>query len=379
MKVLHIITGLERGGAEEMLYCLVTAMAADAEHVVISLTGEGVYGPRLTQNGVLVHTLQFPRGRLSLRGLHRLWRLIKNIEPDVIQTWLYQSDLVGGLIGRLAGVRVVCWGIHNSTLSRETSSTPMRLAARACAWISDWVPAAIACCSERAALVHRGLGYPAGKLVVIRNGYDLARFSPRPEARERLRREWSVAPGTPLLGMAARWHPQKDHANLLRALALIARRGIDFRCVLAGSGIERSNLDLTRLISESRLEDKVLLLGPRDDMPDVMNALDLHVLSSSHGEAFPNVVAEAMACGTPCAVTDVGDSAMMVDDTGWVAPPGDAAALAQRIEQALQVIQTEARDELSKACRQRIAQRFGIERMVAAYKELWSRHRTRLA
>jgi glycosyltransferase involved in cell wall biosynthesis len=372
MKILHIITGLGRGGAEAVLFRLVTAAAANVEHAVVSLTGQGVYGPQLIEHGVAVHTLQLPRGKLRLRGLLQLWRLIKAIEPDAIQTWMYHADLVGGAMGRLAGVPAVYWSIHNSTLNRETSSRHTRFTARLCAWASGWLPAKITCCSERAARVHEALGYRPGKIAVVPYGYDLTHFSPQPEARERLRREWGIGPQMPLLGMAARWDPQKDHANLFSSLALLAANGRDFRCVLAGSGMERTNPGLMQMISAKGLEDRVRLLGPRDDVPEVMNALDLHVLSSSYGEAFPNVVAEAMACGTPCAVTDVGDSAMMVDSTGWVAPPRDAAALARCIEQALDIIQTPQRVALSQACRQRIVERFGLEKMVATYKEIWS-------
>jgi len=372
VRILHVITGLDLGGAETVLYRLVTAQASEAEHVVVSLTGEGAYGARLRQQGIAVHALQFPRGWLTLRGLHRLWRLILALRPDAIQTWLYHADLIGGLAGRLAGVRAVCWGIRNSNLSRETSSRHTRLTAHICAWMSAWLPAAIVSCSDRAALVHQHLGYRKQKFTVIHNGYDLSRFSPQPRVRETLRAEWGVSPGMQLLGTAARWDPQKDHANLLSALALLARAGKDFRCVLAGAGMDGANEDLVRLVSENGLEDKVMLLGLRDDIPAIMNALDLHVLSSSYGEAFPNVVAEAMACGTPCVVTDVGDAAAIVGGTGWVAPPDDAASLARIVGKALEVLQTPRREMLSQACRQRVAERFGIERMVAAYKAVWS-------
>jgi glycosyltransferase involved in cell wall biosynthesis len=372
MKILHIITGLERGGAEAVLFRLATATSAEAGHVVISLTGEGVYGPRLTERGIAVHALHFPRGRLTARGLLQLWRMIRSIKPDAIQTWLYHGDLVGGLAGRLAGIRAVYWNIRNSTLSPGVTSRRTRLTARICALMSGWLPAAISCCSERAVQVHQELGYRADKLTVIQNGYDLAHFSRRPDARERLRREWGIPPEMPLLGMAARWDPQKDHASLLSALASLARAGKEFRCVLAGSGIERSNPHLLRLIQARGLEDKVLLLGPRDDIADVMNALDLHILSSSYGEAFPNVVAEAMACGTPCVVTDVGDAAAIVGSAGWVAPPGNTAALLQSIELAVDALLTRPRDEISSACRQRIVENFGIDTMVAAYRNLWS-------
>ena len=124
MKILHIINGLNQGGAETELYRLVAASAGEAEHAVVSLTGEGVYGPQLRQLGIPVHTLKFPRGWLTLRGLHRLWQLIVTVRPDAIQTWLYHADLIGGLMGRLAGVRTVCWGIRNSTLAVRHPAGP---------------------------------------------------------------------------------------------------------------------------------------------------------------------------------------------------------------------------------------------------------------
>lgn len=351
------------------------ALAGETEHAVVSLTGEGVYGARLRQLGVAVHALGFPRGSLTPHGLLRLFRLIRAFEPDAVQTWMYHADLVGGVAARLAGIRSVCWNIRNSNLSPEACSSRTRLTARLCAWLSARLPAAIVSCSEQAAAVHKKLGYRASKFTVIQNGYDLSRFAPQPGARERLRSQWGIPAHLPLLGAAGRWDPQKDYCNLLMALALLSKEGKDFRCALAGPGMEWPNTDLSRLISECGLADKVLLLGPRDDIPDVMSALDLLVLSS-YGEAFPNVVAEAMACGTPCAVTDVGDAALIVGCTGWVAPPRNPRALAQSIEQALAVIQSPRCGELSQACRQRIAECFGIERMAAAYKETWSNCRS---
>ena len=123
-------------------------------------------------------------------------------------------------------------------------------------------------------------------------------------------------------------------------LVLLAKKGLEFRCVLVGTGMSRENQQLAKLIRQLSLEDRLILTGPRNDIPDVMNALDLHVLSSA-GEAFPNTVAEAMACGTPCVVTDVGDAALIVGDTGWIAPPQNPAALAERVEQGLVTLQSE--------------------------------------
>jgi glycosyltransferase involved in cell wall biosynthesis len=369
LKVLHILPGLEQGGAEGVLYRLALATRGEMHHTVISMTGEGIYGPRLRSLGIPVHTLDLGGWR-SAEGLYRLWRVIQGAGANVVQTWLYKADLIGGSIARLAGVRAICWGIRNSNFN--TCGRSNKFAGRICAKLSGTVPSAIISCSELAAEVHQSLGYRASKFTVIPNGYDLSLYFPQKHFRETLRNEWGVPAQTPLLGTVGRWNPQKDYANLLAALSLLAKNGQDFRCILAGTGMERSNAALWKLISSNGLEENVILLGPRNDIPYVMNALDVHVLSSFR-EAFPNVVAEAMACGTPCVTTDVGDAALIVGDTGWIVPPSDAPALASGIKQALSAIQSTERGKISQACRERIAERFSIERMVTAYKEIWSK------
>jgi glycosyltransferase involved in cell wall biosynthesis len=372
MKILHIITGLTEGGAEEALFRLAAASNVEVEHSVISLTDEGIYGARLRELGVVVHELGFPRGGVTLGGLRRLWRTIRETKPDAVQTWMYHADLTGGLIARLAGVRSVVWGIRNSYSSPASLSRSARLAAYLCARLSGWLPSAIVSCSERAALMHQRLGYHGSKFAVIPNGYDLGRFSPQPQVAQALRLECGIDPQVPLLGMVARWDPHKDHANLLAALALLMRRGWNFHCVLVGTGMDKSNSPLWKLISENRVQDRTSLLGRREDIPRIMNALDLLVLSSC-GEAFPNVVAEAMACGTPCVVTDVGDAAAIVGGAGWVTPPCNSSALAETIEQAILAVQSPQREEMSQACRQRAVDCFAIERMAASYQAIWSK------
>jgi glycosyltransferase involved in cell wall biosynthesis len=167
-----------------------------------------------------------------------------------------------------------------------------------------------------------------------------------------------------------RFDPQKDHVNLLAALAYIQRQGVDLACVLVGTGLDADNTPLLQQIEQAGLQSRVRLLGRRNDISAVMNALDVHVLSSS-AEAFPNVLAEAMACGTPCVTTDVGDAPLIVGDTGWVVPPRNAEALADAIESALSVKSDPGWNERKHAARLRIEQNFSIERMVAAYNEVW--------
>lgn len=367
--ILHIITGLDDGGAEAALHRLCTHHSG-VKHHVVSLMDEGKYGPSLRNASVTITCLNMPQGQVTPGGLWQLWRLLRRERPDIVQTWMYHANLIGGVLARLAGIRYVFWGIHHATLDAGYSKRSTITIARLCACISRWVPTAIVCCAQRSLEVHRELGYSTDKLVMIANGYDLSRFVINDDARTHLRKQWNVE-GCWLLGMVGRFDPLKDHRNFLLALAELRYRGIDFCVVLIGRGLEDSNEQLMGWLEELKLQGDVRLLGQRTDIPDVMNALDLHVLSSS-SEAFPNVVAEAMACGTPVVTTDVGDAAMMVSDTGWVVPPQDAPALTEALLAARTAMNApQAWAARRAAARQRIEDNFSLSRMTANYDALW--------
>lgn len=367
--VVHIITGLNDGGAEAVLLRL-CAHEADNQYHVISLMSDGKYGPLLREVGATVTCLNLPQGRVTLGGLWRLWCVLRSKNPDVVQTWMYHADLIGGVMARIAGVKRVFWNIRNTTPDVEHTTKSTILVVRLCALLSPWVPETIVCCAQRSLEGHRDLGYTANKLCVIPNGYDLSRFAVNVAARDRLRAEWGVNDRF-VLGMVGRFDPQKDHKNFLSALTQLKQEGVSFYAVLVGRGLDASNGQLVAWLAELGLADNVHLLGQRTDIPDVMNALDVHVLSS-FGEAFPNVLAEAMACGTPVVTTDVGDAAMIAGDTGWVVPAKNATALAG----ALLQVQAAMADNLAwqarrVAARQRVQVNFSLSRMVANYKALW--------
>ncbi|MBC9903136.1 glycosyltransferase family 4 protein [Achromobacter xylosoxidans] len=374
LRVLHIITGLGQGGAESVLFRLATYPGADVEHVIVSLTDEGIYGERLRAAGVAVHALGMKRGRVSLGGFMALRSLIAATRPDAVQTWMYHADLIGGLAARLAGVRAIAWGIRNSGEHLERSSRSARLVLRACALLSGRIPKAIVCAAQKSAQRHADKGYDRERMVVIANGYDLSRYAPNDEARQRVRAQWGLPQDVPAIGCVARWDPLKDHANLLRAIAALVRDGRDagLRCVLIGRGMDTANTELAALIDRLGLRDRLVLAGPSDDVPAAMNGLDLHVLSSC-AEGFPNVVAEAMACGVYCVVTDVGDAAFIVGDAGVVVPPEQSEALARGIETALCEVASRGRTRAGEAGRARVLENFDLARMVQSYIAVWRR------
>jgi len=374
MRILHIITGLNNGGAEAVLYRLTSDVRH--QHQVISLMHPGTYGPLLEARGITVYSLGLSRGQISLGALMRLWRLIRRIRPDLIQTWMYHSDLLGSIVGYLAGVQSIVWGIRNSRLDAKSSSAT-RAVVKLLAKLSGISPRLIVSCSEDALQVHTALGYRREKIVVIPNGYDVSQLAPDPAARARVRAEIGISDDTFVIGMVGRWDLQKDHETLCLALERLSASPGRWRCVLVGPSMTAMNAQLAALLYRTHVGDRVVLLGPRNDIPAIMNALDVHVLSSAYGEAFPNVVAEAMACGTPCVITDVGDARLIIADTGWVAPIRDHAKLAEGLEEAMTAARSPADwSRRREACRERIVREFPLQLMMDRFHDVWTRTAT---
>jgi glycosyltransferase involved in cell wall biosynthesis len=295
---------------------------------------------------------------------------LRALAPDVVSTWMYHADLLGGVASRLAGVRGVGWSIRNSDLDATHTKLSTRLVVSACASVSRWIPARILCCSVVARHVHVGCGYAADKMVVIPNGFDLARFAPNADARAAVRLELGIPADAPLVGVVGRFDPQKDHAGFFRSAAILRRHMPSVRFLLAGKDMDHANAELVSAMDKAGARDASHLLGLRSDMPALMASLDVLVSSSAYGEAFPNVVGEAMACAVPCVVTDVGDCAYIVGDTGITVPPGDNAALAAAM-QTLLALSRQERAVIGDRARARVAENFDITQVVHQYERFF--------
>lgn len=368
MTVAHIISGLDTGGAETVLYRLCTADTAN-RHVVVSLMGEGAYGSPLRERGIDVYCLHMPRGRVTARGVRALWRLLRRHRPDIVQTWMYHADLIGGVLASAARIPA-CWGIRSGHLlwtNGQRITIMLRLVNALLSW---FVPAAIVSNSTRAAGIHRRLGYCGRKIVVIPNGIDTERFAPDVAARAAFRREWNLMDSVPVLGTVGRDTPYKDYDTLFAALGRLKTEGHQFRFVMAGKGLEAGNVSLHAKLVDAGIMDRVVLCGVGRDIPAVMNALDCFVLSSA-AESFPSVLIEAMACGVPCVTTAVGDAEHIVGDAGRTVPPKDPVALAGAIVSVLALPVDEAA-RARAAARDTVVQRFGISNMLDRYQALWA-------
>jgi len=370
--VTHIITGLETGGAETMLFRLLQFIDREKfPSQVISITGNGPVGSQIEALGIPVFALGMNPARPSIADFARLVRELKSNPPAVIQTWMYHADLIGGLAGCFIPHVKTVWGIHNSTLDKTTSKRSTRAIVRVNAVLSRFLPAKIIACSRVSQKIHQDCGYRADRMVFIPNGFDLEDFHPDAEARANLRAELGIPPTAPVAGLAARFDPQKDHATFFAAAREMMTALPDLHLILCGDGIKPENPELTAMISAFDKPGNIHLLGRRADMKAVYPAWDTAVLSSSYGEAFPLVIGEAMACGIPCVGTDVGDTAELIGVTGLTVPPREPGQLAEAVVSLLSMPEGE-RLELGRKARERILNNFEIRKIAGLYEKVWS-------
>ena len=371
MKIVYLTTGLSMGGAEVMLYNLLSNINRDRfEPTVISLMDKGVFGEQIEQLGIPVYGAGMLMGKPSFSAIRKVVSLIKQAQPDLIQGWMYHGNLAAQFFNFVSGKKIpVLWSIHHS-LHDLPSEKPLTQAIIRFGSLSSKYISKVAYVSEKSQEQHQKLGYFPKNSCVVPNGFDISRFKPSDEIRQKFRQELGISDDTFLIGSLARYHPMKDHANLLRAAKLLLEKSPDTKFVLIGTDVDNENPDLTNLIKELGIEDSVYLLGQRRDVPQITPALDLLTSSSAFGEAFPLVIGEAMACGIPCVVTDIGDSGWIVGDTGKAVAPKDPAALAQAWQEMID-LDPAIREEKCIAARNRIVEKFALDSVVNRYEDIY--------
>lgn len=366
--VVFLTTGLSTGGAEMMLLKLCSRLDRSRfAPSVISLSDKGAIGPRIEALGVPVYALDMRPSRPSLSGLRRLRKLVSTLRPDLIQGWMYHGNLAASLT---AGNRPVVWGIRQSLYGLDKERVLTRWVIRLGAVISCY-SRAIVYNSRTSARQHEALGFDASQGSTIPNGFDTETFCPDENARARIRRELGLSDNAVLIGLVGRYHPMKDHRTFLNAAAILSKESSgEVYFLLAGREVDRGNPTLGAMIMEFGLEGRVFLLGEREDIPQLNAALDIASSASAWGEGFSNSVGEAMSCGVPCVVTDVGDSAWITGDTGRVVPPSNPGALAVAWK-SLIALGRDKRQALGLLARQRVIENFSLGSVVKQYEELY--------
>ncbi len=372
VRVLHLIPSLRLGGAEAMLSKLVRGMDRNRfECRVVTMLGDNPLADEIQAAGIPVDSLGLNASVPNPLALGRFCRMLRAFRPQVLQTWLYHADLFGTLAHALTPGAALVWNIRSSEL--DMSCHGWRLAAvRAVNARLSRRPDLVIANSAAGRQAHAGVGFKARAWAVVPNGFDMDVFAPDPAARARLRGELGLADDTALIGLVARWDPQKDHETFVKAAAILSARRSDVAFVCVGQGLDADAPGITGLLRRHEVQAPVHLLGPRRELHALYPAFDIATLTSAYGEGFPNVVGEAMACSVPCVVTDVGDSAAIVGETGAVVPPSNPIALAAEWEKLI-AQDADGRRGLGKAARERIQAHNSLDSVVKRYEEIYER------
>jgi glycosyltransferase involved in cell wall biosynthesis len=370
IRVLHLITSLDVGGAQRMLAKLLGGIDRDRfESRVLSLVGGGALAEPIRAAGTPVGELGMRRGWPDPRALRRLRRELLDDPPEVLMTWLYHADILGTLGARLAGLAAPVWNLRCTLHGGSGRGLSSRLGPRICAAMSR-APRMVVTNSREGQRSHEAIGYRPREWRLIPNGFDLDQLRPDRSARREVRRERGLEEGDLLVGMVARWHPMKNHALLLQVAGRMRSRAPRLHFLLVGTGVESSNPAFRVALEAAGDPPRIHPLGERGDLPRLMAGLDFLVSVSTSGEGFPNVLGEALACGVPCITTAVGDSAQIVGEAGEVIAAGSVEETQAAIER-LAALSRDERRELGARGRASIEARFRLDRIVEQYEALF--------
>lgn len=382
LRVAFVITDLQVGGAEMMLWKLLSRIDRSRfDPTVIVLHGHAApMVDAFRALGVTCELLDWkPDRRLDvLRGLRQLSHALRKARPDLVQGWMYHGNIGATIVTALRrNAPPVLWNVRASLMERRLEKRLTLFLIRAGAKLAYFTERIVNNSVASAVEHEQRMGYPEAKRVIVPNGFDETGYRPSREARAALRASLGLADEAIVVGMVARHHPMKDHATFVRAAGIVAAAHPEARFVLVGLGVDPSNDRLAAELRANGVLERAHLLGRRDDVASIVPAFDIQVSSSSSGEGFPNVIGEAMCCAVPCVVTDVGESAAVVGDTGIVVGPRDPAALAAGIA-SLIALGREGLQALGARARARAIEHYSLDAVVRQYEALYQQvHRER--
>ena len=372
MKVTHVIVGLNIGGAELMLRRLCESFnsSSEYEHRVISLTDLGEVGALLRAHGVTVDTLGMCGAWDVFSAFNKLVRLLQSTKPDVVQTWMYHADLLGGLAARWVGVKGLIWGIRTTDVSKGGGKATIVIR-RLCAWLSAILPSVIVCAAEASRTTHVAVGYSPKKMIVIPNGFDLERLVASSEEREVIRLAHGIGVNDFVIGSLGRFNEVKDHAGFIKSAGLVAARFPHVKFLMIGRDVDHGNIALMADIAATGYADRFVLLGERKDVAGCYRAMDMFCLHS-FTEGFPNVLGEAMSMALPCVTTDAGDAAFLLGGNGIVVPVHEPQALAEALAKVVGKTDAE-RTAMGRGAYTRIVENFTMKCTETKFKEIYDR------
>lgn len=363
MKILFLIRSLNRGGAERQLVTLAKKLHSMNHQVSVAVFyGGGPLELELKTSQVNIIDLK-KKSRWDVFSFYfRLLKMVNRFEPDVLYSFMGIPNILSVAIKPFMTNTRTVWGVRSSDMNLERYDRFSLISYKIECFLSRYADKII--CNSQAGLIYSSSnGFPDKKLRLIVNGIDTSHFKPDILLRTEMRSTWNVKNEELLIGIVARLDVMKDHTTFLEAISLVLKSVSQVRFVCVGDGTDQYKNELLKKASDLGLDNNLFWTGPLENMPSVFNMLDVLVSSSSFGEGFSNSIAEAMACGVPCVVTDVGDSAFIIGETGISVPKGSPKLLAKAILDIIERIQNEG-SELNINVRKRITDNFSIDRLI---------------
>lgn len=360
-RVIHLITGLERGGAERFLYNLISnGLKGQFNNSVISLMAVGYYGKLLKKKKIPVFSLNLNRGQINFSAVKKLRKILIEQKPDIIQGWMYHGNLAALLGYIMVNKKIkLSWTIRLSLEIYSRMKFTTRLAIKLGSYFSR-IPDLIIYNSNRSLKQHRAIGYNKKNDFFIPNGFDTNIWKPNKKIRLYLRNKLKISNTTKVIGYVGRGDDQKDIPTLFKAFDKVCKKHPNVILLTIGRNLKQYTTN----------NKNIIFLGQQSNVEDLMKTFDLLCLSSK-AEGFPNVIGEAMATGIPCVTTDVGDAKDIVGKTGWVVPPNDPISLANCMDSALKNSKGQL-EKYGNIARKKIINNFSIEGVKNQYISLYN-------
>ncbi len=363
IKVLHIITGLGPGGAQSCLLSILNNKDNNVSHGVISLGRGNIYEEKIKNNSEFYVKCPISFNPKLFLQIYNLYKAIKFFSPNIIQTWLYHSDLIGTIIYIfLKNKPKLVWSIRCSDMAGRYDKGINFLLLKVLSQLS-FLPDKIIYNSKSGIMIHESRGYKKKNSILIYNGIDTKVF--KKISSNSLREKLGINKSTYLFGLIARDDPIKGHEDFLKAIALVSNS----HGILVGDGITSSERILNE-IEKLNISHKISLFEQNDKIQNIISSLDL-LISASYSEGFPSVIAEAMSCETSVIATNVGDSSEIIGKLGTIIKPGDYISLSNKIKIYIRCAKTE-REKIGKELRERIKTNFSSEVMHIKYNKIYN-------
>ena len=372
-RVLHIITDLNTGGAEMMLYTVFNYLNnKDLESSIIVLMGKSSLSDKFDRLGINIEYLYLDKEKIpNIQSLIRLYSYTKMLKPEIIHGWMYHSNLAALFLKIILPKNIkIYWNIRQTLYKIEYEKYFSRLVIKISAFFSRYINKIIYN-SVVSKEQHEKYGFSGMNSVIIYNGFDVNIFKPNKSKGEKLRAQYGIPNNSVIVGHIARFHPMKNHKMVIQLASRILNEHKNVWFILVGNNVDKNNKELVDLIIENKIKSRLLMLGEQNLISDLFSSIDILISLSSWGEGFPNVIGEAMCSGLPIVATDVGESRMIVGEYGSIVEPNNIIDAVREINEYIDMDRSN-RNRLGLKGRDFIIKHFSIENIGTEYYQLYS-------